>query len=65
MFISDLTRNRLAIVDLAAGDDDVGAALRKCLDHLMAKAATAAGDKNDLAGEIKQRVEGHAASSFA
>ena len=45
-------------IELAAGDDDVGAALRKRPHHFEAEAATAAGYECDLAGKVKQRV-GH------
>ena len=46
----------LAVFQLAAGDDDVGAARREGLDHLVAQPARTAGDQRHLAGEIEQRV---------
>jgi hypothetical protein len=46
----DLRRRRLAAVDLAAGDDDVGTRDRQAFGHRTADAATAAGDDRDLAG---------------
>src|SRR3546814_4691101 len=52
---------RLSFVDLAARDDDVGAALGERLDHAIAEPARSAGDERDLAGEIEQRIGGHAA----
>src|SRR3546814_7883082 len=50
-----------ALVELAARDDQVGAALRGRLRHAIAEPARAAGDERDLAGEIEQRIGGHAA----
>ena len=49
----DFQRHRLAGIELAAGDDDIGAGARKGQHHLAAEAAAAAGDKGDLAGEIE------------
>ena len=52
-FIRDL----FAVFQLAAGDDHIGAALGKGLDHQIAQAAAAAGNQNDLASEIEQRIQ--------
>src|SRR3546814_1934267 len=56
-----VARDLLAFVELAARDDDVGAALGERLDHAIAEPARSAGDERDLAGEIEQRIGGHAA----
>ena len=46
----DLPRHRLAIVELAAGDDEVGAVVGERQRHLPAKTSAAASDKGHLAG---------------
>jgi hypothetical protein len=53
----DLLRDRLARVQLAAGDDDVGAGPRESERHLAAEAARAAGDDGDPVGEV-ERADG-------
>ena len=50
--------HRFAIFQIAAGDDDIGAALGQSLDHLIAQTPAAAGDQRHLAGEIKQGIKG-------
>jgi hypothetical protein len=50
----------LAAIDLARAQHQVGAGLRERLGHLAAKAAAAAGDDRDLAGEVEQILDAHA-----
>ena len=49
----DLRRQRLAIGDLATGDDDVRPRLGKRQHHLPPEPAAAAGDQGHLAGQVK------------
>ena len=46
-------------VQLAAGDNQVGAAGGEGLHHLQTKAAAAAGDQGHLAGQIELGIVGH------
>ena len=51
---SDLVGDQLAVGDLAAGDDDIGAVTGKGKNHLAAEAPTAARDDRNLAPEVEQ-----------
>src|SRR3546814_19480641 len=53
-FLGDI----FALVELAARDDQVGAALRERLRHAIAEPAPAAGAERDLTGAIAQRTGG-------
>ena len=54
-----LGRHLLAVLELAAGDDHLGAALGERQDHLATEAAAAAGHQGDLAGEVEVRIRCH------
>ena len=44
----------LAVLQFAAGDDDVGAVVGKRQCHLAPEAAAAAGDEGNLAGQVEE-----------
>ncbi len=50
----DLGCHLFARLELAAGDEDVGAVRGKGLDHLVAQAAAAAGDQRHLARQVEK-----------
>ena len=61
-----LARHRLAVVELAARDHDVGARSRVAEHDRPADAPAPTGDDGDLAGEVEQverRVRGHQSRS--
>ena len=60
----DLCRDRFACVQLAAGDDDVGAVLSERHDHLPSQAAAATGHQRHPAVQIEQRIHGNHAPSM-
>ena len=56
---ADFLRHRFAVVRLAAGHDDVSAALRERERHRASEAAASAGDKGNLAAQIEKFCYGH------
>ena len=53
-----------ARIQLAAGNDHIGAIFREGLDHLIAKAAAAAGYECHFAGQVEQVARHLCSSNF-
>ena len=60
MNVIPVSYTHLDVYKRQADDDDVGAAFGERHRHLQAKAAAAARDERDLAGEIEKLVHGAA-----